>query len=119
MNEATEKTNRIPRRSVVGIVTSTKMAKTIVVRTERTVQHPVFKKYVRRASVYKAHDENREAQVGDRVELMETRPISKSKCFRLVRVIAKARVPSSIPPVEATIGDAVATDSGIDAGTEE
>ena len=112
MNDQNEKRERQPRRAVVGVVTSTKMHKTIVVRAERTVQHPVFKKYIRRSTIYKAHDENREAQVGDRVELMETRPISKTKCFRLVRVISRARVPASVPDV----GGVVAVDAVIDAG---
>lgn len=97
---ADSSTDRRHRRRVVGIVTSTKMQKTIVVESERTVQHPVFKKYLRRATAYKAHDEKGEAEVGDRVELMETRPISRTKFFRLVRIIKKARIPAATPELK-------------------
>lgn len=77
------------RKTAVGIVTSDKMQKTIVVKTERLVRHPVFGKYVRKYTVYKAHDEKREAKVGDRVEIMETRPLSATKRWRLVRVVER------------------------------
>lgn len=90
---------RSARRTLIGIVTGTSMAKTIVVRVQRMVMHPIYKKYMRRSSVYKAHDEKCEAGVGDRVEIMETRRISKTKCFRLVRIVAKARIPASTPKV--------------------
>ncbi len=99
-----EKPDRNPRRKVVGIVTSTKMAKTIVVKCESKVQHPVFKKYVNRSSVYKAHDETGEAKSGDRVEIAETRPMSKTKRFRLVRIVERARIPAGTPEVEAALG---------------
>jgi small subunit ribosomal protein S17 len=99
MSETEQK--RTGRRRVVGVVTSTKMHKTIVVRSDRRVQHPMFKKYMERATTYKAHDEKGEAGVGDRVELMETRKISKTKNFRLVRIIAKARIPAETPEVAA------------------
>lgn len=78
------------RRSVEGVVTSDKMEKTITVRVERLVQHPEFGKFVRRHYVCYAHDEKGEAKRGDRVELAETRPLSKLKTWRLVRVIARA-----------------------------
>jgi small subunit ribosomal protein S17 len=78
------------RRTYVGLVTGDKMEKTIVVSVERLVLHPVFHKYIRRATVVKAHDEAEEAKVGDRVEIVETRPLSKTKRFRLVRIVAKA-----------------------------
>ena len=96
----TEEIKRSRRRSVSGIVTSSKMDKTIVVELKRTVMHPQFKKYVRRRSRYHAHDEKNEAGLGDRVEIVETRPISKTKCFRLVKILAKARIPESTPTVE-------------------
>jgi small subunit ribosomal protein S17 len=118
MNDETPKSERPPRRAIVGIVTSTKMQKTIVVRFERTVQHPVFKKYVRRSTVYKAHDEDRVAEVGDRVLLMETRPISKTKCFRLVRVIHRARVPASVPEVRGDVAADAVIEAGEGAGAE-
>ena len=100
-----EAPKRSSGRRVVGIVTSTKMSKTIAVRCDRMVQHPVFKKYLKRGTVYKAHDEKGEAQAGDRVEIMETRPISKTKNFVLVRVIERARIPASTPDVGAALGE--------------
>jgi small subunit ribosomal protein S17 len=83
---------RTARRSVIGTVTSDKMEKTIVVQVDRLVKHPVFKKYVRRRSVFKAHDPEGAAKTGDRVEIVECRPISKTKRFRLVRVLQKSKV---------------------------
>lgn len=82
---------RRARRSVIGTVTSNRMQKTIVVQVDRLVKHPVFKKYVRRRSVYKAHDAEGVAKRGDRVEIVECRPISKTKRFRLVRVVQKSK----------------------------
>ncbi len=78
---------RAQRKIVVGIVTSAKAAKTLTVRLDRLVKHPVFEKYVKRQSVIYAHDEKREAKEGDQVELSETRPLSKTKHWRLVRVL--------------------------------
>ncbi len=78
------------RRTVVGVVTSDKMDKTITVRLERLVKHGTFEKTMRLHDVCYAHDEKREARRGDRVELMETRPLSKRKNWRLLRVMAKA-----------------------------
>ena len=75
------------RKAAVGIVTSAKAQKTITVRIDRIVRHPVFGKYVRKRTVVYAHDEKREAHEGDQVELAETRPLSKTKCWRLVRVL--------------------------------
>lgn len=88
----TESTTRKPRRSAVGVVTSDAMDKTITVRVDRMTLHPRFKKYVKRSTVYKAHDEANDAKSGDRVEIMECRPISKSKSFRLVRVLERSRL---------------------------
>ena len=78
-------------KTVTGTVVSDKMDKTITVREERMVKHPMYGKYVRRSTVYKAHDEANAAELGDRVEILYTRPISKSKHWRLLRVIRKAR----------------------------
>ena len=77
------------RREVrrTGIVVSDRMAKTIVVRVDRKVLHPVYKKYMRRSSKLVAHDEKREAKIGDTVELVFTRPISRTKRWRLERVV--------------------------------
>lgn len=78
-----------PRREVrrTGVVVSDRMAKTIVVRVDRKVMHPVYKKYMRRSSKLVAHDEKNEAKIGDTVELVFTRPISRTKRWRLERVV--------------------------------
>ena len=78
------------RKVLVGTVVSNKMDKTIVVAVETNVKHPMYKKIVKRTYKLKAHDENNECHVGDRVEVMETRPLSKDKRWRLVEVIEKA-----------------------------
>jgi small subunit ribosomal protein S17 len=93
--EGEEAADRRARRSVIGTVTSDRMNKTIVVQVDRLVKHPVFKKYVRRRSVYKAHDADGVAKKGDRVEIVECRPMSKTKRFRLVRVVHRLR-PGSV-----------------------
>jgi small subunit ribosomal protein S17 len=96
-NPKNEPVRRGRRRTVVGVVTSDKMAKTIVVDIERLVRHPQFEKYLRRSTRCYAHDEKREAKVGDRVEIMETRPMSRLKRWRLVRVVEKAPVKEAAP----------------------
>ena len=75
------------RRVVTGKVVSDKMDKTISVRQERLVKHPLYGKYIRRATTYKAHDENNQAKLGDVVEIAYGRPISKTKNWRLVRIV--------------------------------
>ena len=82
---------RSRRRSVQGTVSSDKMDKTITVSVERLFKHPKYKKYIRKHSKVQAHDERNEAGVGDMVELMECRPLSKPKRWRLVRVVEKAK----------------------------
>ena len=79
------------RKTRVGIVSSDKMDKTIVVSIEDSVKHPLYKKVIKRTVKFKAHDENNECGVGDKVEIMETRPLSKDKRWRLVRIIEKAK----------------------------
>ncbi len=79
------------RKTRVGIVVSDKMDKTIVVAIEDNVRHPLYKKIVKRTMKLKAHDETNECRVGDRVEVMETRPLSKDKHWRLVQIIEKAK----------------------------
>jgi len=79
------------RKSRVGKVVSDKMDKTIVVAIEDNVQHPLYKKIIKRTSKFKAHDEKNECGIGDTVEIMETRPLSKDKRWRLVRIINKAK----------------------------
>ena len=79
------------RKSRVGKVVSDKMDKTIVVAIEDNVQHPLYKKIIKRTYKLKAHDENNECGIGDKVEVMETRPLSKDKRWRLVRVLGGTR----------------------------
>ena len=79
------------RKTRVGKVVSEKMDKTIVVAIEDNVMHPLYKKIIKRTVKFKAHDENNTAGIGDKVEIMETRPISKDKRWRLVRVIEQAK----------------------------
>lgn len=79
------------RKTRVGKVVSNKMDKTIVVAVEDSVKHPVLKKIMKRTYKLKAHDENNECNIGDRVEVMETRPISKDKRWRLVEIVEKAK----------------------------
>lgn len=83
------------RRTVTGLVTSDAMQKTITVQIERRVKHPVFGKYLRRGTTCKAHDENEIAKKGDLVELMETRPLSKTKFWRLVEVVKAVNAPKT------------------------
>lgn len=83
---------RVSRRKIlVGIVVSTKMEKTITVNVETKSKHPLYKKLVIRHKKYHAHDEKQEAKDGDRVEIIETRPLSKTKCFRLNKVLELAK----------------------------
>ena len=79
------------RKTRVGKVVSNKMDKTIVVAIEDNVQHPLYKKIIKRTIKFKAHDETNSAHVGDRVEIMETRPLSKDKRWRLVNILEKAK----------------------------
>jgi len=77
-------------RTVVGEVVSNKMDKTIAVIVERRVEHPIYKKYVRKSTKLLAHDENNECNEGDTVEIQECRPLSKSKSWKLHKVLAQA-----------------------------
>ncbi len=79
------------RKERVGIVVSDKMDKTIVVAISERVKHPLYKKIVSRTKKCKAHDENNECGIGDKVRIAETRPLSKDKCWRLVEIIEKAK----------------------------
>ena len=79
------------RKTMVGIVTSDKMDKTIVVTVTDSVKHPLYQKVIKRTYKLTAHDEANEAHVGDTVEVMQTRPLSKDKRYRLVSIIEKAR----------------------------
>ena len=86
-----ENTNRNLRKTRVGRVVSDKMEKTIVVAIEDNVKHPTYGKIIKRTSKIHAHDENDECRIGDKVEVMETRPLSKTKRWRLVRIIERAK----------------------------
>jgi small subunit ribosomal protein S17 len=79
------------RKTRVGLVTSDKMDKTIVVSIVDNVKHPLYGKIVKRTYKLKAHDENNECRIGDRVKVMETRPLSKDKRWRLVEIVEKAK----------------------------
>ncbi len=89
-NPETSAAERNDRKVVRGTVTSTKMQKTLVVQVDRKVRHPMYEKFISRRTKLYAHDEQGEARVGDTVEIMQTRPLSKLKRWRLVRVIQKA-----------------------------
>ncbi len=79
------------RKSRIGVVVSDKMDKTAVVAVERLVQHPVYKKFIKRTSKFKAHDEKNECKIGDKVRIVETRPLSKTKRWRVVEILEKVK----------------------------
>ncbi|MCC6541474.1 MAG: 30S ribosomal protein S17 [Flavobacteriales bacterium] len=79
------------RKERIGIVTSDKMSKSITVTVERRVMHPKYQKFVKRTSKFMAHDEKGEAHIGDTVRIMETRPVSKQKRWRLVEIMERAK----------------------------
>ena len=83
--------NRGQRRVKIGKVVSNKMDKTVTVRIESVVQHSLYKKTVRRSKKYKAHDEHNQCNIGDLVKIMETRPLSKDKRWRVVEVLERAK----------------------------
>lgn len=91
VGQATAGADRNARKTRIGMVVSDKMAKTVVVSIERRVQHPVYGKMIRRTKKLKAHDEQNEAKTGDTVRIMETRPLSKDKRWRVVEIIERAR----------------------------
>ncbi len=79
------------RKERIGVVVSNKMEKTIVVAERRKVKHPVYGKFVNKTTKFYAHDETNTCSIGDTVKIMETRPLSKKKCWRLVEIIEKAK----------------------------
>ena len=85
------KMERNLRKERIGLVVSDKMDKTIVVQVERRMKHPMYGKYVKKSSKFAAHDEKNECNMGDTVRIMETRPLSKSKCWRLVEIVERAK----------------------------
>ena len=82
---------RTRRKEKVGLVTSNKMTKTIVVSVERQIKHAKYGKFIKRTSKFMAHDEKNEGNIGDTVRIIETRPLSKNKCWRLVEIVEKAK----------------------------
>ena len=86
-----EAIERKERKERIGLVTSSKMDKSIVVSIERRVKHPIYGKFVKKTSTFVAHDENNECGEGDTVRIMETRPLSKRKNWRLVEILEKAK----------------------------
>ena len=91
MAEAQNMETRNIRKVRVGIVTSNKMAKTITVAVERKVKHPIYGKFINKTTKFHAHDEKNECSIGDIVRIMETRPLSKTKRWRLVEVVEKVK----------------------------
>ena len=90
MSESTEK--RVVRKERIGIVSSDAQDKTIVVRVDRKVPHPIYKKVINRSKKFHAHDPENSARIGDKVRIIETRPLSKPKRWKLVEVLARAEV---------------------------
>lgn len=86
-----EKKVRNLRKERVGVVVSNKMDKTIVVAEKRKVKHPIYGKFVNKTTKFHVHDESNTCNIGDTVKIMETRPLSKSKCWRLVEIIERAK----------------------------
>ena len=78
------------KKELIGLIVSDKMDKSVVVRVERFVQHKVYKKYIRRYKKYHAHDESNKCRIGDEVKIIETRPLSKLKRFRVTEIVKKA-----------------------------
>ena len=79
------------RKERIGIVTSSAMDRSIVVSVERRVKHRIYGKYIKKTTKFFVHDEKNECNIGDRISIMETRPISKKKCWRLIKIIEKAK----------------------------
>lgn len=86
-----EEKKRNLRKERIGVVTSDKMEKSIVVMVERKVKHPKYGKFIKKTKKFVAHDENNDCNIGDTVRIMETRPLSKNKCWRLVEIVERAK----------------------------
>ena len=91
MSEVTTTVERNLRKTKAGVVSSNKMDKSIVVLVERKVKHPLYGKFVKKSTKFHAHDEKNECSIGDTVRIMETRPMSKTKRWRLVEVVEKVK----------------------------
>ncbi len=79
------------RKTRTGLVTSNKMDKTITITVERKVKHPIYGKFLKKTTKFMAHDEKNECSIGDVVKIMETRPLSKNKCWRLIEIVEKVK----------------------------
>jgi small subunit ribosomal protein S17 len=91
MSEVTNTVDRNLRKIRIGIVSSNKMDKTITVNVERKIKHPLYGKFLKKTTKFHAHDEKNECSIGDTVKIMETRPLSKTKRWRLVEVVEKVK----------------------------
>jgi small subunit ribosomal protein S17 len=91
MSEATTTIERNLRKTRTGVVSSNKMDKTITVNVERKVKHPLYGKFLKKTTKFHAHDEKNECSIGDTVKIMESRPLSKTKRWRLVEVVEKVK----------------------------
>jgi small subunit ribosomal protein S17 len=89
--ETTNKIERNLRKTRVGVVSSNKMDKTITVKVERKIKHPLYGKFLKKTTSFHAHDEKNECSIGDIVKIMESRPLSKTKRWRLVEVVEKVK----------------------------
>ncbi|MBW6482194.1 MAG: 30S ribosomal protein S17 [Flavobacteriales bacterium CG18_big_fil_WC_8_21_14_2_50_32_9] len=83
--------NRNLRKERIGLVVSNKMEKSIVITVERKVKHPIYGKFVKKSTKFMAHDEKNDCNIGDTVKIMETKPLSKNKCWRLVEILERAK----------------------------
>jgi small subunit ribosomal protein S17 len=88
--ENTAKLSEVKKKELKGLVTSDKMDKSVVVQVERYIQHKMYKKYIKQYKRYQAHDEKNECRIGDEVQIIETRPLSKLKRFRVTQITKKA-----------------------------
>ena len=100
--DTTDSARNSRRKVREGLVVSSKMDKTVVVKISRRVAHPLYKKIITKFNKFQTHDEKNEAQVGDLVEIMETRPISKTKRWRLVRIVKSGELAMAAKEAEAT-----------------
>lgn len=83
--------NRNLRKERIGLVVSNKMDKSIVISVERKVKHPIYGKFVKKNTKFMAHDDKNDCNIGDTVKIMETKPLSKNKCWRLVEILERAK----------------------------
>ena len=89
--EATQQIERNLRKTKIGVVSSNKMDKTITVKVERKIKHPLYGKFLKKTTSFHAHDEKNECSIGDTVKIMESRPLSKTKRWRLVEIVEKVK----------------------------